>query len=512
MTIEATYVSSNTFTVEDNQTIEFHAGRRVKLVGSTNWYGTIETSNYLAGNTTVTLTATSDNIDATLTEAYYGIVSGVEAESSMPIHTHDGDEGSGGQVDHEDLANKGSNTHLEIDTHITNSTNSIATISGSVDTNTANLSTLSGTVDNNTNSITTISGVVDSNTSSIVNNTNSISTISGTVDNNTSSIATISGAVDLNTTHRETVIGNPHQVTKAEVGLGNVPNTDFTSAVNNNTSSISTISGTVDNHSTKLDYITITQEVDLDTLESDVATNNAKETNATHTGDVTGSTELTIQNKQTLTASNGVNISNSPTVVALNPPALSLTYGSTANTVCEGNDSRLSDNRTPTSHDNTAHSENYITSTGVTYENLDANGDVGTVTGTVASGNDSRFHNRSHAITGTDDHTAGNWKVIYSNGSGEISELALSTSGTVLTSNGSSSVPSFTSVETGMAELVDDTSPQLGGDLDANNNAIVAADHGTATSPQVVNVVYGTGTAPTASGTTEGTLFIKYTV
>lgn len=47
---------------------------------------------------------------------------------------------------------------------------------------------------------------------------------------------------------------------------------------------------------TKLGFISVTQAVDLDTLESDTALNNAKVTNATHTGDVTGSGELTIAN------------------------------------------------------------------------------------------------------------------------------------------------------------------------------------------------------------------------
>ena len=62
-----------------------------------------------------------------------------------------------------------------------------------------------------------------------------------------------------------------------------------------------------------------------------------------------------------------------------------------------------------------------------------------------------------------------------------------------------------------MSDLVNDTTPQLGGALDANTYAMVAADHGTATTAQVVNVVYGTGAAPEANTTTEGTLFIKYT-
>jgi len=45
---------------------------------------------------------------------------------------------------------------------------------------------------------------------------------------------------------------------------------------------------------TKVGHITVTQAVDLDTIESDTTTNNAKVTNATHTGDVTGSGALTV--------------------------------------------------------------------------------------------------------------------------------------------------------------------------------------------------------------------------
>ena len=51
-----------------------------------------------------------------------------------------------------------------------------------------------------------------------------------------------------------------------------------------------------DAEETKLGHITVTQAVDLDTIESDTSTNNAKVTNATHTGDVTGATALTIAN------------------------------------------------------------------------------------------------------------------------------------------------------------------------------------------------------------------------
>jgi hypothetical protein len=40
---------------------------------------------------------------------------------------------------------------------------------------------------------------------------------------------------------------------------------------------------------------------------------------------------------------------------------------------------------------------------------------------------------------------------------------------------------------------------------------LVVVDHGTAATDQVVNVCYGTGDPPTASTTTEGALYIKYT-
>ena len=74
---------------------------------------------------------------------------------------------------------------------------------------------------------------------------------------------------------------------------------------------------------------------------------------------------------------------------------------------------------------------------------------VGTTTGTVAAGDDSRFHTRSHAMTGTSDHTASNWSVFYSNGSGRVTELGLGAANTVLTSNGASSAPSFAAAASG---------------------------------------------------------------
>jgi hypothetical protein len=63
----------------------------------------------------------------------------------------------------------------------------------------------------------------------------------------------------------------------------------------------------------------------------------------------------------------------------------------------------------------------------------------------------SSLHTRSHAVTGVADHTAGNWKVFYSNGSGEIVELPLGAADEVLTSSGASSAPTFAAVAGGSA-------------------------------------------------------------
>lgn len=71
---------------------------------------------------------------------------------------------------------------------------------------------------------------------------------------------------------------------------------DLQTAITNNTA---VLANTAKNSypigdATKVGLITITQAVDLDTLENDTIANNAKVSNATHTGDVIGSTALTI--------------------------------------------------------------------------------------------------------------------------------------------------------------------------------------------------------------------------
>ena len=96
-------------------------------------------------------------------------------------------------------------------------------------------------------------------------------------------------------------------------------------------------------------------------------------------------------------------------------------------------------------------------------------------------------------------------------GGGVTEEQLTTTSGDIV-----DQIPSLSGY---LQNVSEDTSPDLGGNLGfgaytiSGTGVIVTGDHGTATLPQVVNVVYGTGSAPTISGTniTEGTLYIKYT-
>lgn len=79
-----------------------------------------------------------------------------------------------------------------------------------------------------------------------------------------------------------------------------------------------------------------------------------------------------------------------------------------------------------------------------------------TVSGISISTLTTNNHARSHAMTSTSDHTAGNWKTLYTNGSGQVVELANGTANQVLTSNGASAAPSWADAG-GSADL--DSSP-----------------------------------------------------
>ena len=60
--------------------------------------------------------------------------------------------------------------------------------------------------------------------------------------------------------------------------------------------------------------------------------------------------------------------------------------------------------------------------------------------------------------------------------SGDPAKVAVGTSGHVLTSNGSGAAPTFQAASGGISDVVSDTSPQLGGDLDTNSFEISLDD------------------------------------
>lgn len=120
---------------------------------------------------------------------------------------------------------------------------------------------------------------------------------------------------------------------------------------------------------------------------------NIKGASGEGSGDVIGPEGATAGNLATFSGTSGKIIQDSGSKVADFEPAIGAkgtafnkNFGSSAGDVCEGNDSRLSDARTPTTHGNDKHSATYITSSDVTYENLSANGDVGTGSSQVAQG------------------------------------------------------------------------------------------------------------------------------
>lgn len=53
------------------------------------------------------------------------------------------------------------------------------------------------------------------------------------------------------------------------------------------------------------------------------------------------------------------------------------------------------------------------------------------------------MHNKSHAISSTTDHTATNWSIFHSNGSGQVQEVALPALGAPLLGGGAAAAPAF---------------------------------------------------------------------
>lgn len=88
-------------------------------------------------------------------------------------------------------------------------------------------------------------------------------------------------------------------------------------------------------------------------------------------------------------------------------------FGVVANTVCRGDDPRLLSAVTTLDHGNEAHTSAFIVADDVTYENLNANGDVGTGATQVAKGNHSHsiYALIAHTIASHSDTSAAGWQL-----------------------------------------------------------------------------------------------------
>lgn len=131
----------------------------------------------------------------------------------------------------------------------------------------------------------------------------------GTTDTLTATVTVVDSSGDLTlqcvvaTTDTESDTGNNTITKDLVVEHNGIRCSDLNLCVDLSTHSVTELNDVTDAGSgaiittaerDKVGHLTVTQAVDLDTMESDVSTNNAKVTNATHTGDVTGATALTL--------------------------------------------------------------------------------------------------------------------------------------------------------------------------------------------------------------------------
>lgn len=156
---------------------------------------------------------------------------------------------------------------------------------------------------------------------------------------------------------------------------------------------------------------------------------------------------------------------NLPVITTTSGVLTTGSFGTGANTFCQGNDSRLSDARTPVSHDNTYHSATYITSSGVTYENLSANGDIGTGSAQVAVGN----HTHSYAPLAFSTIAVSGQSNVVADSTGDTLTLIAGSNITITTDAGNDTITIAASGGSGFVSITNNTSAYI--DIDTDNNS-----------------------------------------
>ena len=158
---------------------------------------------------------------------------------------------------------------------------------------------------------------LDAKQASLVSGTN-IKTINSTSLLGSGNIA-LGGAVDSVNTQTGVVVIDADDISDTSTtnkyvtssDVTNLSNLSGTNSGDQDISGIATNASAITDIETKTDNISVTQAVNLDTMESNIATNNSKTTNATHTGEVTGSGALTIAGDVVDEAN--LKVSNDPT-------------------------------------------------------------------------------------------------------------------------------------------------------------------------------------------------------
>ena len=109
----------------------------------------------------------------------------------------------------------------------------------------------------------------------------------------------VSGQIYYNTTENRLYVYNSSEWIGADAIGATMTGDSIVDAVNGSSKLIDNdnLSMGVNEAITKTAKITIVNSIDLDSIATSVSANNSKISNATHTGDVTGSTALTIANK-----------------------------------------------------------------------------------------------------------------------------------------------------------------------------------------------------------------------
>lgn len=354
-----------------------------------------------------------------------------------------------------------------------------------------------------TNTITTNDSQIDhdslSNTHNLTTDISHDSITSGTIASHDTTatganLNTLTGGGDTtlhdhdgiseNTTHRG-LTDNPHSVTAAQVSLGNVSNVATDDTAYNSTS-----------WNTNLDSATKNAIRDkVETMDTAIGLNTAKDTNV--------STDLSLGTITSTTMD--VNSSDGTNATLISADT------NDAGLLTAAKFDEITANNAKVSNVTTNLSEGTSTTTTV-----DVNSSDGT-NATLQPSSTSRAGVMSKAKF--DEVVVNNAKV-----SNVTTNLSAGTRTTTTIDVNSSDGTSATLVEADTTnagilgsdkwdEIVANTAAKHTQNTDtALGSGAVAADHGTGTTDQIINVSYGTSaTPPTASTTTEGSLYIQYT-